>query len=74
MIRRLHKVLLAVAGRIAGNHPDATIFHLQWLRIRRQIACARYAAQLARGVLVDVGCGKKPYLRFFRERVARYIV
>lgn len=58
---------------IAGAHPRATMFHPQWLSVRAQVLAARHAAKHARGVLVDIGCGQKPFDRIFRTQVTHYI-
>ena len=58
---------------VAGNHPRATIFHPQWLSIRAQCAGMAHAAQSARGLLVDIGCGNTPFEDLFRERIERYV-
>jgi SAM-dependent methyltransferase len=33
----------------------------------------KYAARYARGRIIDIGCGKKPYYRYFQERTRQYI-
>ncbi|MBI3321371.1 MAG: class I SAM-dependent methyltransferase [Candidatus Omnitrophica bacterium] len=58
---------------IAGEHPHATIFHPQWLSVRAQVLAARHAAPHAQGVLVDIGCGQKPFDQIFRTQVTTYV-
>jgi len=67
------RMRLRLDRAIAGQHPNATIFHPQWLAIRAQTGEIKHAATKASGVLVDVGCGQKPFERIFRSRVSAYI-
>lgn len=73
LVKKVHGFCTGVANFISGDHPNATIFHPQWLAIRAQFLSARYAAKFANGLLVDVGCGRKPFDRIFRPNVKAYI-
>ncbi len=46
-----------------------------WIDLQWSILVAQLAevAPVARGRLLDVGCGKKPYLAIFRPHVTEYI-
>jgi SAM-dependent methyltransferase len=48
----------------------ATLVDIQWALLRRHLAAV---APQARGRLLDVGCGQKPYLDIFGPRVTEYI-
>ena len=72
-MKRLYRWLVWLSDTLAGAHPYGTIFHPQWLAIRAQRSGMRYAATFASGVLVDVGCGAKPYEPWFRQHVNAYV-
>lgn len=58
---------------VAGEHPHARIFHPQWLAITAQCGVIKQAAADSQGVLVDVGCGQKPFASMFHGHVSAYI-
>ena len=72
-LRGCYHVCARLADAIAGTHPHGRLFHPQWLAIRAQRAGMRDAATFASGVLIDVGCGVKPYASWFCPRVDAYV-
>ncbi|MFH0793681.1 MAG: class I SAM-dependent methyltransferase [bacterium] len=58
---------------ICGRPPEANLFHFQGLLyhyLRRRI---QSLTPFAKGVFVDVGCGARPYEKYFRSKVERYV-
>jgi SAM-dependent methyltransferase len=51
----------------------ASILQKNWLIARRLEQEMRAAARKASGLLLDAGCGEKPYARIFESTVARHI-
>lgn len=61
-------------GGLARQTGFATdIWDPYYLHLRALVADLSKAAELAHGRLLDIGCGNKPYLAMFRDRVAAYI-
>jgi SAM-dependent methyltransferase len=68
-LRRLHDADI----RWSEQYLIATPLHAGfWVRRRLQ-AAIRSARARAHGVLLDVGCGRKPYAELFAGRISRYI-
>jgi len=51
----------------------ATIFHPQFFSYRYIVRDAKRAAPGIMGTLVDIGCGTKPYMKYFADRVEHYV-
>ena len=68
-LRRLHQADIRWSERYVLPTPLHPGF---WVR-RRLSAAVALASTRARGVLLDVGCGQKPYAAVFRPHVSRYI-
>jgi SAM-dependent methyltransferase len=64
-VKRLQAPLVHVDRLLAGEHPMATIAHPQWLSARAQAQGIADAARGVRGILADIGCGRKPFRPFF---------
>ena len=69
----VYRAASAVERLVAGEHPRATILHPQWLSIRAQRAGAEWSSSYARGILLDLGCGRRPFEPIFRSRIEAYI-
>lgn len=55
-------------------HPVVSIFSRDYLTMKPIIAWLRdIAPRYASGILLDYGCGNKPYYSFFEHRVAKYL-
>ena len=50
-----------------------TVWKFNWLANHKIIAALERARSHAQGVLLDVGCGSRPFARIFEGRVARYL-
>jgi len=50
-----------------------TVWKYNWLANHKIIAALERARRHARGVLLDVGCGSRPFARAFEGRVERYL-
>ena len=50
-----------------------TVWKFNWLANHKIIAALERARRHARGVLLDVGCGSRPFARLFEGRVERYL-
>jgi SAM-dependent methyltransferase len=50
-----------------------TVWKYNWISIHKEIAALRRAAPHARGALLDVGCGSRPFESLFAARVTRYL-
>lgn len=50
-----------------------SVWRYNWLIHHQLIAALRRARPHARGVLLDVGCGDKPFARWFEGQVTRYL-
>lgn len=73
LLARAYQWCRRVERLVAGEHPHARIVHPQWLAITAQCGVIKQAAADAHGVLVDVGCGQKPFASMFRDHVSAYI-
>ena len=68
-VRRVHERDIQWAERRLRRTPFYSGFWV-YRRIEQAIASQAYRA---RGFLLDVGCGRKPYERLFENRVQRYV-
>lgn len=68
-IRRIHAADIRWSERYLVRTPFHPGF---WVRRRLSAAIASAAGQ-ARGILLDVGCGQKPYAALFSGRTTRYV-
>jgi SAM-dependent methyltransferase len=76
-----HGYAVLVAGmmsdRIAGvdrqKGYSVNTSHPYYLHLRSLFADLESAAKLARGRLLDIGCGNKPYQGMFHNRVSEYV-
>jgi len=50
-----------------------TVWKFNWLANHKIIAALERARRHARGVLLDVGCGSRPFASLFEGRVERYL-
>ena len=66
-----------MSDRIAGldRQRDYSVdtSHPYYLHLRSLFADLESAAKLAKGRLLDVGCGNKPYQGMFGERISKYV-
>jgi SAM-dependent methyltransferase len=60
----------SAAGRPAG---DWAVWKFNWLVSHKLVAALRRAAPHARGELLDVGCGSRPFEPLFAGGVTRYL-
>ena len=56
-----------------GTPGPSSVWRYNWLIHHRVIAALRRARPHAHGVLLDVGCGDKPFARWFDGRVTAYL-
>ena len=56
-----------------GTPGRASVWRFNWLIHHRIIGALLRARPHAHGVLLDVGCGDKPFARWFRGHVTRYL-
>jgi SAM-dependent methyltransferase len=73
MLSAVYRAGARLADRLGGSHPHSTILHPQWLSIRAQRQALIAASSQASGLLLDVGCGRRPFEPWLRPRVTRYI-
>lgn len=69
LVRRVHAADIRWSERYLVSTPLHPGF---WVRRRLSAAIAGESAR-AHGVLLDVGCGQKPYAPLFRGRITRYV-
>ncbi|MBA3429905.1 MAG: class I SAM-dependent methyltransferase [Actinobacteria bacterium] len=58
-------VFHAVYGAVCGTHPDLKPWHFQWLATKDLYRELGVLAPQLKGRILDVGCGRKPYRRWF---------
>jgi SAM-dependent methyltransferase len=68
-LRRFHDLDIRLTDRVLSGTPFYAGF---WVKCRIQQHIAR-RADLARGVLLDLGCGRKPYQAIFAPHVTRHL-
>jgi SAM-dependent methyltransferase len=61
LIDRLDWLARRLYDELCGMHPDVRAWHFQWLATRRLHRSLRPILAELRGLVLDVGCGKKPY-------------
>jgi SAM-dependent methyltransferase len=59
-----------MAARVRGRF---SVWKFNWLANHKIIRALERASVHARGVLLDVGCGRKPFAPIFEGRVTRYL-
>lgn len=68
----LGKIYQSSYEKIAGAHPNQRMWHFQWLAICDLHKELKNISPLVRGMVLDVGCGSKPYKGWF-SKVSEYI-
>ena len=71
--RRGRRRSVVEAHRAATRHTRWTFWKYHWIIYHRTIEALERARNFARGDLLDVGCGDRPFAWVFDGRVARYV-
>lgn len=67
--KKIHRKDVAITERLLGK----SIFHSAFWARKRLDSAIRSASSLGKGRMLDVGCGLRPYERYFKDRVNEYI-
>lgn len=66
LVAALDRAATSLYDQVCGVHPNLRFWHWQWTAVRDLHRDLRITLAPVTGRVLDVGCGTKPYLRWFR--------